>query len=212
MDFSSTLFWNVDTQNDFVEHKGKFHIKCADKIKPLWAEITRYARQKKIRVVNTANFHHIHSEEIVKKPDFITNFPPHCLANTAGAEFIKETEPENPIIFNCDVQYNLMPLQVEVPNYRNFVIRKDTFDVFAGNQVAENLLRILNPQVVIVYGVPTNISVDFAVRGLVKYAGKVIVLEDAIREYHKLPLPFDSWEKMGVSLMPFEMLTASLEK
>ena len=39
---------DIDTQTDFVYFTmEKFYIRNADKYKPLWADITRYARQKK---------------------------------------------------------------------------------------------------------------------------------------------------------------------
>ena len=192
----SILFWNVDTQNDFVEPWGKLYVKGAEKLKPKWAEITKVARRMKIRVVYTADYHYFHSAEINDKPDFINTFPPHCLAGTKGADFIAETAPDKPLVFNWEATYDMMPMKVDVPTTRNFVILKDAFDVFAGNRVTVPLLEELHPDIVVVYGVTTNVCVDHAVRGLAQRVKQVYILSDAIKELPKIPLPYDDWGKM----------------
>jgi nicotinamidase/pyrazinamidase len=212
MEFRTMLFWNVDTQNDFVEPAGKLYVKDADKLKPVWAEITRYAQRHKIKVVNTADFHYIHSEEIDDTPDFEKTFPSHCMAGTTGAEFIKETNPADPIVFDWDKPYDVMAISLDLSKYRNILIRKDAFDVFAGNKVTEPLLQILKPEVVVVYGVTTNICVDHAVRGLKKQVKKVVVLTDAIKELPGSPLPFKTWQKMGIKMMTFNQLMTVMGK
>ncbi len=212
MNKHSILFWNVDTQNDFVEPWGKLYVKGAEKLKPKWAEITKVAQRLKIKVVNSADYHYIHSAEIDEKPDYIHTFPPHCLAGTPGAEFIKETNPENSLIFNWDTVYDDMPIQVDVPLSRNIIIRKDAFDVFAGNRITELLLDELNPEIVVVYGLTTNVCVDFAVQGLVKKVRQVYVLSDAIKELPKIPLPYDKWEKMNVKMISSVDLFYSFKK
>ncbi|HPT31735.1 MAG TPA: isochorismatase family protein, partial [Prolixibacteraceae bacterium] len=206
MEFRTMLFWNVDTQNDFVDPAGKLYVKDAELLKPVWSEITRYAQRHKIKVVNSADFHYIHSPEIDESPDFEHTFPAHCMAGTTGAEFIKETNPSDPIVYDWDKPYDLMALSLDLPKYRNIVIRKDAFDVFAGNKVTEPLLQMIKPEVVVVYGVTTNICVDHAVRGLKKQINKVVVLTDAIKELPGAPLPFKAWQKMGVKLMTFQEL------
>jgi nicotinamidase/pyrazinamidase len=212
MDFHSMLFWNVDTQNDFIEPSGKLYVKDADLLRPLWADITKFAQRHKIKVVNTADYHYIHSEEIDENPDFINTFPPHCLAESPGAEFIKETNPTDPIIFNWEKKYDMMALSVDLPKYRNIVIRKDAFDVFAGNKIAESIIQILKPEVVVVYGVTTTICIDYAVRGLRKYVKKVVVIKDAIKEIPGLPLPYKNWSKMGIRMMTFSEFISFLNK
>jgi len=141
--------------------------------------------------------------EIDKNPDFVNTFPPHCIADTFGSEFIKETNPTEPIVFNWDTPYDIMALSVDLPDCRNIIIRKDSFDVFTGNKITEPLLQLLKPEVVVVYGVTTNICVDYAVRGLRKHVKKVVVLTDAIKEFPHLPLPYKTWKKMNVRMLTF---------
>lgn len=201
MELSNLLFWNVDTQIDFVYPRGKLYVQDAEKLRPKWKELTQLAKKKKIRVVNTADHHYANSPELDSSPDFINTFPEHCMAGTRGADFIRETEPEEPMIFDWEKEYLLTPELFESDEHQNFVIRKDAFDVFEGNPLTDTILKHLNPETVVVYGVTTNVCVDAAVRGLVKRGKEVYVVKDAIKELPKIPLPFDFWEKKGVKMI-----------
>jgi len=203
------VFWNVDTQNDFVEPGGKLYVPGAELLKPVWADITRLAKKQNIRVINTADYHYIYSSEIDAEPDMVNTFPPHCLAGTPGADFISETRPEDPVIFNWNVKYEEMALKIELGSTRNIVILKDAFDVFTGNKVTNSILDILNPRTAIVYGVTTNVCVDYAVTGLVKKIPDVYVVMDAIKELPGIPLPFEKWKEMGVKAITTKELTES---
>ena len=172
--------------------------------------MTELAREHSIRVVNTADYHFPNSAELDDSPDYINTFPEHCMANSRGADYVRETEPEDPVIFNWDQDYLLAPELFDRSRYRNIIIRKDAFDVFAGNPHTDTIVKHLNPEVVVVYGVTTNVCVDAAVKGLVKRNKKVYVVEDAIKELPKIPLPFDVWEKKGVELISVEELKTQL--
>ncbi|MBN1987058.1 MAG: cysteine hydrolase [Prolixibacteraceae bacterium] len=206
MDFSNWLFWNVDTQKDFVEPNGKLYVEGAEKLKPKWETLTRLAAEKSIRVVNSADHHFYNSPELDPSPDFIKTFPEHCMAGTDGASYIKETDPEEPVIFDWDKDYLITPEILDLKKYRNFVIRKDAFDVFSGNQWTEKIVRMIKPETVVVYGVTTNVCVDYAVKGLKRKVKNIMVVEDAIKELPKIPLPFENWKKKGVKLIQLENL------
>ena len=192
------IFWNVDTQIDFVEPGGKLYVPGAELLKPLWAKILAFAKKNEIRVVSTADFHYKGSAELSAYPDFISTFPEHCMADTLGAEYVAETEPGTPIIFDWDKKYFSFD---EVLTRKNIVIRKDAFDVFAGNPHTEKIVEVLAPETVIVFGVTTNVCVNDAVVGLVQRVKNVFVVEDAVKELPNIPLPFKNWEKLGVKLV-----------
>lgn len=201
------IFWNVDTQVDFVEPEGKLYVHGAEEIKPLWQKITDFAEREEICVVNTADFHYPESAELSDTPDFVNTFPQHCMAHTNGAEYVEATNPNEPLVFDWNKQYDSFDA---VRSARNIVIRKDAFDVFAGNPHTDNILQILSPEIVVVYGVTTNVCVNDAVVGLSKRVKRVIVLKDAIKELPNIPLPFEVWEKLGVEMMTFKDLAAQL--
>ena len=203
---AKTIFWNVDTQFDFVEPQGKLYVQGAELLKSKWKYLTKFAKETNITVVNTCDWHNPDSNELNESPDFISTFPPHCMANTPGAEFVDETKPEDAldIFWNDD-----LTLQKKIiSESRNIIIRKDVFDVFAGNPFTDKILEIINPQRVIIYGVTTNVCVNDAVVGLSNRAKEVLVIEDAIKELPKIPLPFENWEKLGVKLIQLKDLNS----
>ena len=200
----SILFWNVDTQIDFIEPFGKLYVSGAEKLKPMFKKITDYAEKNKIRVINTCDFHLINSNELSANPDYITSFPEHCMAGTSGAEFISETRPAIPAIIDWMTQLAILPQLANADQIRNIIIRKDAFDVFEGNPYTVRILELINPSRVFVYGVTTNVCVDKAVCGLVEHGYPVYVFEDAIKELPNLPLPFENWKELGVNMIKFE--------
>ena len=195
------LFWNVDTQIDFIEPTGKLYVKGAEKLKPVLKKITNYAAENHIRVINTCDFHLINSNELSPNPDYINSFPEHCMAGTRGAEFIDETRPKLPAIVDWMTELAILPQLANVNQYRNIVIRKDAFDVFEGNPYTTRILNLIQPEKVFVYGITTNVCVDKAVCGLAAMGFKVFVFEDAIRELPKLPLPYKHWKELGVKMI-----------
>ena len=206
MDLSNWLFWNVDTQIDFVYPRGKLYVQGAEELRPQWKELTELAKENLIRVVNTADYHYPNSAELDSSPDFVNTFPEHCMAGTRGADYIRETDPEDSLIFDWDKEYLITPELFNTEDHRNFIIRKDAFDVFEGNPMTDTILKQLNPETVVVYGVTTNVCVDAAVKGLVKKVKKVYVIKDAIKELPNIPLPFDAWKKKGVEMITLAKL------
>lgn len=203
MKSSEVLFWNVDTQFDFVEQAGKLYVPGAELIKPVWKQITKLAAELDIPVVNTADWHYADSAELSSDPDFVSTFPEHCMADTSGADYVGETKPEDSVVFDWNKEY---PTLDDVWSSRNIVIRKDAFDVFVGNPFAEKIVRMLAPKTVIVYGVTTNVCVHCAVVGLAERVERVVVVEDAIKELPNIPLPFQSWKELGVQFTKFKDL------
>jgi len=211
MNFSSWLFWNVDTQNDFVEPDGKLYVEGAEKLKQTWRKLTELARKKSIRVVNTADYHYFNSAELDENPDFVKTFPQHCMAKTEGAEYVEETMPEEPVIFDWNKEYLITPEIIDPGINRNFIVRKDAFDVFKGNPLTKYLVKMLKPKNVVIYGVTTNVCVDAAVMGLSRKVKNVYVVEDAIKELPNIPLPFEKWKKRKVKMLTYNELEKMLD-
>ena len=202
------LFWNVDTQIDFIDPTGKLYVKAAEKLKPVLNKITVFASENKIRVVNTCDFHYINSNEFSHNPNYTTTFPEHCMAGTKGAEFIPETRPVLPAIVDWMTHIAILPHLADANQFRNIVIRKDAFDVFEGNPYTVKILDLLRPERVFVYGVTTNVCVDKAVCGLVKLGFQVFVFEDAIKELPGLPLPYKKWKDVGVKMRRLGLISS----
>ena len=210
MDTKRSIFWNVDTQEDFIDQSGKLYVQGAEGIRPVLKKITDFAKAEDIRVINTCDYHYINSQELSNAPDFVTTFPLHCMAGTSGAQFISETDPDLPLLIDWDSELGIFGELDDPLRFRNIVIRKDAFDVFIGNQYTEKILQIIHPDQVFVYGVTTNICVDKAVMGLVVRGIRVYVIKDAIKELPNLPLPYETWLSRGVEMISFAAISEYL--
>lgn len=163
------LFFDIDTQNDFIEPSGALYVPGAETLKPVYRKISAFARERGITVLASAD---AHSEN---DPEF-AQFPPHCVAGSAGQQKISETLPELFYIQPNDEQ----AVREEDFRHRCVQFEKQTFNVFS-NPKAERYLQQLQPQKVVVYGVATDYCVKAAVEGLLERRFKVILLTDAIK-------------------------------
>jgi nicotinamidase/pyrazinamidase len=193
-----TIAWNVDTQLDFMSPLGKLPVPGAPEIELNLGYLTLYLREKGIRLVNTGDWHSPDSEEISETPDYMKTFPAHCLIGTPGAEYVVATKPFAPVVVDWRAKnFDLG----ELASGREIVLYKDAFDIFAGNPHADSVLSALSPERVIVYGVATNVCVDYAVRGLLQRKKEVYVVEDAIQGLPGLPSPIEKWKELGARVI-----------
>lgn len=204
------VFWNVDTQRDFMEKEGKLYIQGAEEIYDSLTRLTKLAKDCNITVVNTADYHNFDSKEF-------SIFPAHCIIATDGAEFIPATYPHQ---FSREsytvVEYNKDAVIDEafLKKSRNVIIHKDDFDVFKGNPLTEKVLDILKPDLIVVYGVATNVCVNFAVLGLLQRGYKVVVVKEAIKEISSIPFLdiITDWKVKGAILENIDVLEKNIPK
>ena len=198
-EFGNTVFWNVDTQYDFMRSDGKLYVQGAEAIEGNLERLTKLAKERNVRVVSTADWHTMASEEIASG-----TFPPHCMQDTPGAEYVPATRPEKPVYFQWNT-FGVEPRQIF--GEREIVILKDKYDVFEGNPHASKILGFLSVSRAIVYGVATNVCVHAAVKGLLERGKEVYVVKDAIKELPKeVPVPtletvLNEWEKAGAKMI-----------
>jgi len=186
-----TYVWNVDTQYDFMRADGKLPVPEAEKIEGILEAVMKAARIDGRPIIHTADWHNKNTKEIVfppKKPDFVKTFPPHCMMNTPGAEYVAATKPVNPVI--VDWQDKELD-ENAVKGAKELVIRKDMFGVFDGNQYADRIVKLRGIERAVVVGVAANVCVDQAVIGLADRGVEVYIINDAIKE-----LPIDGYEKI----------------
>lgn len=162
----STLFFDIDSQLDFLCPSGALYVPGAERIVPSIARLNRYAAERGIPVISTTD---AHAEDDVE----FRQWPHHCVAGTLGQRKAEETLlAARVVIPNRDCEWSL-------EGARQIVIEKQTVDVFA----APNLRRVidrLGGDRFVVYGVVTEICVLFAARGLLKLGKPVTIVTDAI--------------------------------
>ncbi|MBW2993109.1 cysteine hydrolase family protein, partial [Candidatus Woesearchaeota archaeon] len=171
--------------------------------------LTKFAEEKKIKTINTGDWHTPDSEELSDKPDYITKFPLHCLIGTKGAEYVPATNPQDTYVIDWrDKTFDAG----KVKAHRNIILYKDAFDIFEGSSHADRVLEIIKPDIAVVYGVATNVCVNYAVNGLLARGVDVYVPTDAIKELPNLPLEetISAWKKAGAKLTTTQQILEGL--
>jgi nicotinamidase/pyrazinamidase len=172
------VFWDVDTQRDFIEPDGQLYVPGAEELLPNLESLTRFARQRRIRVVADICDHTMEDEEISADPDFKTTFPPHCIRGTRGHEKVDATVPSNPLYLE-NRPYEREELQRLLAGHEGeIVIKKQALDVFS-NPATAVLVDVLAPRVAVVYGVALDFCVNLVVLGLSQRRCQVYIVSDA---------------------------------
>ncbi len=163
----------VDMQNDFMNPDGKLYVQGSEEIKPNIKRLfdKAYGDNSPFSdVLYTKDWHEVDDAELSDNPDFKTTFPPHCMANTDGADVIKEANPN----------------EYENTTYRNFL--KDEFSVFTGNRNFESTLVVNANDISEIYvgGVSGDVCVFHLLEGLIrlnkddKIKTNIYVIKDVI--------------------------------
>jgi len=172
------VFWDEDTQHDFIDPDGKLYVPGAELIVPNLERLTRCARQHAVPIIAIVCDHTESDAEISAQPDFQQTFPPHCLRGTRGQEKIDATAPLHPLYLESRA-YARPELADAVRRHRGeLVIKKQTLDPFS-NPATAIVLDLLAPQTVVVYGVCTDLCVHRAAMGLSDGTRRVCVVLDA---------------------------------
>jgi nicotinamidase/pyrazinamidase len=162
-----TVFFDVDTQLDFLYPAGALYVPGAESIVSKVAALNRYAGEHGIPVVSTVD---AHTED---DPEFRA-WPPHCVAGTAGQQKPASTllEPRATIPNS--------PQRLDLEDARQILLEKQSVDCFT-NANLPALLDHLRAEHCVVYGVVTEICVKNAALGLLKSGRRVQVVTDAVR-------------------------------
>jgi nicotinamidase/pyrazinamidase len=175
-----TIFWDVDTQVDFMDPSGELYVHGSEELLPNLARLTEAARSRGITIVHTADDHEPGDPELAPgKADFVDTFPDHCLRGTPGAARVAETAPPpgTPEVGWDGTGFDAATLAAAP----EILVHKKRFDVF-DNPATAKLLVALNPQTVVVYGVALDICDRYAVEGMLDRGGfDVVVVKDAVK-------------------------------
>lgn len=198
-----TIFWDVDTQNDFMKKEGKLSIEGAEAILDNLAKLTQYARAQDIQVVASICDHTIGDDEISDQPDFEHTFPSHCIRGTKGQQKVEQTEPRN-AFFIPHHTHSVEELKNQLMSHRGeIIIQKRHFDVFS-NPLTETVLEVLQPERIVVYGVALDVCDKYAIEGFLhRSSAQIILVQDAaraIREERRSELLTD-WKRRGVKIV-----------
>jgi nicotinamidase/pyrazinamidase len=161
-----TVFFDVDTQLDFVLPAGSLYVPRAEGRISTFARLAEYALSNGIPLVSTMD---AHTED---DPEFRL-WPHHCVRGALGQR--KAIPPA--------AQAVTVTLAGPCPDARNapqIVVEKVTVDCFT-NPHLRTILGQLAAERYVVFGVVTEICVRHALDGLLATGAKVEVVSDAIQ-------------------------------
>ncbi len=197
------IFWDVDTQYDFVMPDGKLYVPGAETLSNNLSRLTGYARSHGIQICGSVDYHQLSDAEISDHPDFHVTFPPHCLQGTPGQEKVPATKPLNPLWID-NFKYADGRLKEMLAVHRGEVIfRKQRFDVFTNPNIGE-FLGLVRPTDVVVYGVALDVCDAHAIEGFLRLGSyNIYLVEDAVKAIYeeKGKELLEEWSRRGVTMI-----------
>ena len=196
------VFWDVDTQVDFMLPDGKLYVPGAETIADNLGRLTDFAHANGIRIVASSDNHDPDDDELSDTPDFQDTFPPHCLRGTPGQARIPQTALSNPLLIEPEDAANALPTLLE-KHAGDILFHKHWFDVFTNPHVSP-VVEGLGITDVVLYGVALDVCVSCAVEGLLARhpALELTVVEDAVRGIDEggRDAILGGWQARGVTI------------
>jgi nicotinamidase/pyrazinamidase len=207
-----TLFWDVDTQFDFVMPTGKLYVPGAEEIIETVSGVRRLALDNGFSIMADIDWHRADDPEISETPDFKETFPPHCMADQPGSERVGYLG-DVPIDYVEIGEASAVELQALVRKEPfHIVIKKNSLDVFE-NPNTHTLVDLLRPKQIIVFGVALDFCVTCVLHGLAKYDGiQLVLLKDATKGLGARPEEeiYAEFSQMGVQVTTLDKLKGRL--
>jgi len=196
------ILWEVDVQADFVLPGGKLYVPGAEKLLPNIRRLTDAARQGRVFLVSSGDFH------AADDPEFKI-FPPHCVRGTPGAELVPEALTEK--LFRMPNQADLR-LPDDFSPYQQILLEKQTLDVFESRHADALVRRVGDRAEFIVFGVVTEYCVSLAAKGLVERGKRIALVTDAIETLkpEEGQKAIAEIERLGARLITTAQVLASL--
>lgn len=208
-----TVFWDVDTQFDFMQSQGKLYVPGAETIIPKVSDVRRFALENGYSMIADIDWHSTEDDEISDSPDFKQTFPPHCMAGEPGGERVGFLG-ELPIEYVHIGRMSAMALRkLAAKEQSHIVIRKNNLDVFS-NPNTNQLMKLIAPKKVVVFGVALEFCVYYVVRGLSRFAGvKLCLLQDVVKGLGVRPEQetLDEFRRMGAEITTLGAFKRSLQ-
>jgi len=164
------IFWEVDTQADFMLPGGRLYVPGAERLLPNIRKLTDVARQGRVFLVSHGCYH------AKDDPEFKV-FPPHCVKGSAGAEFVPEALTEQVLTVPNEPTATL---PTDLSQYQQILLEKQTLDIFESRHAGELVERLDRDAEFVVFGVVTEYCVRLAAKGLLERGRRVSVVRDAI--------------------------------
>ena len=167
-----TVFFDVDTQLDFLFPAGALYVPGAEQIVGNLARLNRYAAANGIPVISDTD---AHSEN---DPEF-HHWPPHCVAGTFGQAKPQATLLDKRVVISSKAKLSHWPSGAQ-----QILLEKQSLDAFSNPQLP-GFLQSMGADRFVVYGVVTEICVKYAAWGLLGTGKRVELVTDAVRHLNE---------------------------
>lgn len=219
---NNTIFFDVDTQNDFMNADGALYVPDAESLKPILKKLTQFALKNDILIHGSVDSH---SES---DAEFIPNggpFPFHCMVNSKGQKKIPETLTGKETFIGSGIPGGLVAEDWGwtcggMGTGDHLMFEKQTYDVMtsrslqSARKTAERHGVDDSHITAIVYGVATDYCVKAAALGLRSFGMRVCVVEDAIKEItpEGREEAFAEFRKAGIELVSSKWVFDNCQK
>jgi nicotinamidase/pyrazinamidase len=167
-----TVFFDVDTQIDFLFPAGALCVPGAEKIVKTLGALTRFAAANRFQIISTAD---AHGED---DPEFQT-WRPHCVIGTTGQQKTGSTLL-NQLLVLSSAPGSLDAIRSRTGDTAQIMVEKQMLDCFT-NPNLRPLLSLIRADRYVVYGVVTEYCVQCAAFGLLETGAQVELVTDAIK-------------------------------
>jgi len=158
-----TVFFDIDTQIDFLYPAGALYVPGAERTLPAIAKLNHSAPL----LISTMCAHKENDPEFQQ-------WPPHCIAGTTGQQ-----KPQCTLRATRVVIPN-RPVDLRIEGAEQIILEKQQLNLFT-NPNLPRLLEMLEADAYVVYGVVTEYCVKDAALGLLATGKPVTLVTDAIR-------------------------------
>ena len=169
----NTVFVDIDTQFDFMDSRGNLYVPGAEDIVGNIKKLFDYAKEHKIKILSSIDAH------TVDDPEFKL-FSAHCIKGTPGNQKIEASTCNN----NITIENREQEITEFIMDHEQIIVESQTFDIFESVNT-DKILKKLEAQNFVVFGVATDYCVKAAVLGLLKRGYNVSLVTDATKAITK---------------------------
>lgn len=199
----TTIFWDVDTQVDFMLPDGKLYVPGSVEIIGTLRRLTDHAHARGIRIIASADDHVPGHRELSDAPDFVTTFPEHCMRGTPGQRKVAETALRNPLEIDPSPRDPAELAATVRAHDGDILFLKHWFDVFTNPNVLP-VVDALAPTRIVLYGVALDVCDKYAIEGLLAHRPGIPLsfVTDAARaiDGSRAEALLADWRARGVTL------------
>jgi nicotinamidase/pyrazinamidase len=176
-----TIFWDVDTQYDFLMPDGRLYVPGADQIILVISDLRAMALDRGCSIIASTDWHSVENPEISDTPDYQQTFPPHCMAGTPGAERVGYLGDLPIDVIDPEPMDAGELARLAEKEHFHIVIRKGAINPFSNPNTAR-LVELVSPGKIIMFGVALDFCVLDTLQSLARFPGiQLVLVRDATK-------------------------------